>query len=267
VWLHLLNLIRNSWHLFLAGQGTTGLGFLSPFAVAVLSGVIVAVVIWKRSGLPAMKGHWKKNVAHVLLGAIGGVILWYGTIFSWIVVKVIYQDHMDLIAENQRLREAKPSDKRPLEIISLSSIGEIAIENNGSDSIFVKDFLINVRQPKSSMSHQLNLEIEPGAIGKKEIREELGNVTTIPDLAKTWPEHYEKAVTLYQACGLKLVFFSSSDTEFQQIKRYYSGQGRTLVFDDILITLHYLVKGSHETKTQQFSGVIIIMVNSKCLPS
>jgi hypothetical protein len=58
-----------------------------------------------------MKEHWKKDVALVLLAALGGVILWYGLIFSWTVVKVVYQDHIRIVAENQRFREAKPSEK------------------------------------------------------------------------------------------------------------------------------------------------------------
>jgi hypothetical protein len=123
---------------------------------------------------------------------------------------------------------------------------------------------MNVRESKSSTSYQLGLDIEPGTIGQKQLEEGLLNIRTIPGLAKTWAEHYEKAVTLYQACGLDLVYFSPSDTGFQQVKKYYSEHGQTLVFADALGMLHYRIKGSHETKSQNISAVVIIMVDPEC---
>src|SRR5260370_31611944 len=63
--MHLANLLNQSRAVFLAGQGTTGLGFISQFVVSSLSGIFLAVLILYLRGKRAMLDEWKRNIVFV----------------------------------------------------------------------------------------------------------------------------------------------------------------------------------------------------------
>ena len=105
MWPDFEHLLSHSWSTFLAGQGTTSSGFLSPYLVALGSGIIVALAIFLLHGRQAMREHWKKNVLIVLCAAIGGNIIVYGPLFGWSVIKTIYQDQVSLVSANTTLQK------------------------------------------------------------------------------------------------------------------------------------------------------------------
>jgi hypothetical protein len=118
---HFFNLVSQVWHSFLAGQGTTGLGFFSPILVTALSGTVAAAIILALRGKAAVVANWKQNVAIVFVAAVVGNLLWYGPILGWDVIKTVYDDHKSLVeanltlkAENVKLRKMSLPTPEPL---------------------------------------------------------------------------------------------------------------------------------------------------------
>jgi len=103
MWHHFTNLLWRSWHLFLSGQGTTGLGFISASAVAAISGLIAALIILVSHGKDALKQHVKQNVVIVAVAALAGNFVWYGAILGWDVIRTVYDDHQELVEANRGL--------------------------------------------------------------------------------------------------------------------------------------------------------------------
>ena len=153
----------------------------------------------------------------------------------------------------------------PLEIVAFNSRHDIEISNNGNRSIFVVDLLLEVSTPKASKSYGLGFEIAPGKVHKEPIKEIFHqDVLSVDKLADTWKEHYEKALSLYQACGLDLVYYAQSDPSFRQMVDFYSKNGGSITFDDVSGFLHYRVQGEAETKTQRVPIVVTTMKAASC---
>jgi hypothetical protein len=103
MWPHFLNLLSRSWQRFLAGQGTTGLGFVSPYTVPVISAVCAGALLLLVRGKAAMIAHWRQNLGIVALAAAVANLLWYGPLIGRALVQVVYDDHASLVEQNQTL--------------------------------------------------------------------------------------------------------------------------------------------------------------------
>lgn len=103
--LHLWNLFARARVSFLVGQGTTAIGFVSPYSVGALSSIItVLLMLWLR-GRQAVFEHVVKNVSTALCAALIGNLAWYGSLFAWSVAKTIYEDHITSVTSNSELRK------------------------------------------------------------------------------------------------------------------------------------------------------------------
>jgi hypothetical protein len=100
MWTHFVNLLGKSWHLFLVGQGTTALGFWSPYSIGGLSALVAGVAVLALRGIEAMKQHWKQTLGIVFGAAVAANLIWYGPIFGWDLIKTVYGDHQFLVASN-----------------------------------------------------------------------------------------------------------------------------------------------------------------------
>jgi hypothetical protein len=98
MWLHFINLLHRSWHLFLIGQGTTALGFMSPYIVSFFAVIVAGLLVLHVRGKSAMIQHWKQSLGIVFGAALIGNVLWFGSIFSWDLVKTVYEDHDALVS-------------------------------------------------------------------------------------------------------------------------------------------------------------------------
>lgn len=113
MWHHFTTLLWRSWHLFLAGQGTTGLGFVSTSAVTAISGLIAALIILASRGKDALKQHIKQNVVIVAVAALAGNLFWYGAILGWDVIRTVYDDHQRLVGAIGGLTQENETLKNP----------------------------------------------------------------------------------------------------------------------------------------------------------
>ncbi|MBB6144218.1 hypothetical protein HNQ77_002170 [Silvibacterium bohemicum] len=112
MWASFLRLLRQSWQIFLNGQGTTALGFASTWIVAAVSGLIVTGFIFRIRGKAEMMRHWKQNVIIVFAGAIGGNIVWYVPIFACGIVRTVYTDHQQSVTTIERLQGFAVNESR-----------------------------------------------------------------------------------------------------------------------------------------------------------
>jgi hypothetical protein len=100
---HLLNLIRHTWEHFVAGLGTTTLGFIVAASIPILIVLVTLLAILKSQGLTAALEHWNSNVRKT--GKFAGSVtltVWLG-LFTWNMVWTIYDDHEQLVSENDKL--------------------------------------------------------------------------------------------------------------------------------------------------------------------
>jgi hypothetical protein len=114
MWHHYTNLLWRSWRFFLAGQGTTGLGFISTSAVTAICALIAALIILASRGKDALKQHLKQNVVIVTVAALAGNLFWYGTILGWDVIRTVYDDHQGLVEANGRLAKENERLRNPI---------------------------------------------------------------------------------------------------------------------------------------------------------
>jgi len=101
---HLGRLFLRAWKDFLAHIGSTGPGFISPVIVSILGVVGTLLCIRFLLGKEAMLKHWWENTAITALVTIVVLLAVYGPQFAWKFVKVIYDDHERLVAENKDLK-------------------------------------------------------------------------------------------------------------------------------------------------------------------
>jgi hypothetical protein len=99
--------------MFLAGQGTTGLGFVSTSAVSIISAFIAATFILAFRGKDTLKQHLKQNVLIVATAALVGNLFWYGAILGWDVIRTVYNDHQGLVEANGLLTKENDRLKSP----------------------------------------------------------------------------------------------------------------------------------------------------------
>jgi len=110
MWPHFLNLLARSWRLFLVWMGTTGLGFLTPVVVFLLTVVVTLLVIAAQRGTDAMKDHWKETAALTVGATLCVMLLVYGPIFGWSVIRTVYSDHENLASRvTQLTNSARPA--------------------------------------------------------------------------------------------------------------------------------------------------------------
>jgi hypothetical protein len=103
MWHHFVNLMGHSWDSFLRAMGTTGLGFITPVLVFALTIIVTLFVIYFREGRDAMRQHWKETAAITATVTLGVMLLVYGPILFWNVVKTTYDDHESLVEKNKEL--------------------------------------------------------------------------------------------------------------------------------------------------------------------
>jgi hypothetical protein len=102
---HFANLLSQSKQYFLhVAMGTTGLGFLAPLLIFLLTSIATLAVIAVVEGKDAMITHWKKNAAIATIVPLVIMFIVYGFIFGWSVVNVVYQGHQSLVEANAGLR-------------------------------------------------------------------------------------------------------------------------------------------------------------------
>ena len=63
-----------------------------------------------------MRAHWKENAALTTVVTLAVMIVFYGPIFGWNVIKTVYNDHQDLVTANRSMVDPKSRDE---EIVAL----------------------------------------------------------------------------------------------------------------------------------------------------
>jgi hypothetical protein len=105
--LHMANVLRHSVTRLLGSQGTTGLGFLTPFVVSVLSALATAVLLFALKGWGSVLEHFGQNLGIILAGTLIGNVLWFSPIFMWSLVKTVEADHQAQGQFVQKYKSAK----------------------------------------------------------------------------------------------------------------------------------------------------------------
>jgi hypothetical protein len=113
--LHIANLLGHSASRFLGAQGTTGLGFLTPFTVGGLSALATAVLLFALRGCSAVRQHLGQNVLVVLAGTITGNVLWFCPVFAWSLVKTVEADHQAQVELNKNNKSTTATLEAELE--------------------------------------------------------------------------------------------------------------------------------------------------------
>jgi len=104
---HFLHLLAASWHLFREALGTTTLGFIAPLIVSVGSIVITLYWVLREHGKEAMIKRWREDAWIALRVTAIVTTLVYGPIWFYDgLIKGVYEDHMGLVQENQKLLHA-----------------------------------------------------------------------------------------------------------------------------------------------------------------
>ena len=103
MWPHFVSLLSRSWASFLHAMGTTGLGFFTPVLVFALTVILTLVVIFLRDGKEKMKEHWQETAAIASIATVAVMLIVYGPIFAWNIVKTVYVDHQDLVNKDKEL--------------------------------------------------------------------------------------------------------------------------------------------------------------------
>jgi hypothetical protein len=78
---------------------------MSPFVVSLVSVIVAGLLLLVVRGKSAMIQHWKQNLTIVVGAVVIGNLLWFGSIFSWDVLKTVFDDHQFLVQSNTSLRE------------------------------------------------------------------------------------------------------------------------------------------------------------------
>jgi hypothetical protein len=107
MWPHFSNLIHRSWQLFLTGQGTTNLGFISVYTIPFYSAIIAGFFILVLRGKSEMIAHGKRSVGLLFGAAVMGNVLWFGPILSWELIKTTYNDHAQLVERVGRMNSER----------------------------------------------------------------------------------------------------------------------------------------------------------------
>jgi hypothetical protein len=108
--------------------------------------------------------------------------------------------------------------KNPLEIVAFNSSNEISIANNGSIPVYVIGLTVETEVPKEAKYFGIGLDIASGKIEKFHVGDGMPKVKALHRFGTTWDEYYQKALTLYQSCGIQLTFFSPTDQGFLELK-------------------------------------------------
>jgi hypothetical protein len=97
-------LLGNSWRDFISSLGSTTLGFLVPFIVLPLVGLLLALfVTLVREGPRGIMTHLQKTFAFAAIAAVFGEVIVYLAIFGGSMVRANYQDHRTLSDQNRSL--------------------------------------------------------------------------------------------------------------------------------------------------------------------
>jgi hypothetical protein len=104
MWPHFINLFHRSSESFLVALGTTGLGWWVQGIIWFFATEIATyLVVWFLRGKDAMKARAGENFRIGFYAWLVVMVCVYTPIFGWNVVKVIYNDHSNLVAENRHL--------------------------------------------------------------------------------------------------------------------------------------------------------------------
>lgn len=100
-----MNLLGHARDAFLHAEGTSGLGWVGDKIVVPLCAFVLAlVVLLIIRGRQSVKDHVGKTVSIALAASFGVFIIWHGAIFSWSIVRTVYDDHQTYIGANRDLK-------------------------------------------------------------------------------------------------------------------------------------------------------------------
>jgi hypothetical protein len=101
----LFHLFAHSWRSFLFSIGTTGPGFVSPLLISLLGVIAALLCIGYLRGKDAMLRDWRENTAITALVTLTVLLVVYGPQFAWVFVRVVHEDHKNLVHSNQTLKQ------------------------------------------------------------------------------------------------------------------------------------------------------------------
>ncbi len=122
---HAVNLLGRSGHAFIESLGTTTLGFFAQPLVSLLIVVItLGIIFGRRGGIVGVKTHVRESITTTLVVGVTALLLVYGAIFGWSVIKTIYIDHMSLVAAtaSRRVTSVLSPDDARLAIVNIGPI-------------------------------------------------------------------------------------------------------------------------------------------------
>jgi hypothetical protein len=169
------DLICRICHNFLAGQGTTFLGFISNWTPSILSAIFTVSFIFWKQGWKAVIEHLRRSVLLVFAAAIAGNVIWFSAILVWTAIKTIYQEHEKAQAKIIYLKDqvSELQTKSPYE---KSFVGSFAFTNTvGAFSNLSRDTQI---QPNEHSECQIKITSPPenkqAALGLRSIAGTMG---------------------------------------------------------------------------------------------
>jgi hypothetical protein len=136
-------------------MGTTGLGFFTPFVVFMLTvGATLVFILWAQ-GKDAMRLHWRQTAAVTSAVTLSVMLVVYGPIFLWNVVKTVYGDHGNLVLQNSGLKEQ--NDKLAIKNGEVDSKNkQLEDENKTLKGKGGKERIVKVEGPCKLTAEQIN---------------------------------------------------------------------------------------------------------------
>jgi hypothetical protein len=166
MWHHFVNLLYQSVGAFLSALGTTLLGWLVQGII--WFGAIEAatyLLVWRLRGKAAMKDRFAENFKTGFYAWSIVMVVIYGTIFGWQVIKAVYDDHQNLAAQVQGLRNApkptcptcpQPGDQRLKILTRYYAMKDNATVNEKSGRVMLIEGLTN--KPITPVDVNLNCD-------------------------------------------------------------------------------------------------------------
>ena len=102
MWHHFANLFWRAFHAMVSSQGQTTLGWLTPYILGTLAfGVAVLLQLRSKEKLVT---HIRGKITLALGAAVIANVIFYGFLWSWNFVRLIYEDHIECAEANAQLR-------------------------------------------------------------------------------------------------------------------------------------------------------------------
>src|SRR5450432_345165 len=100
---HFVNLFCRAFHAMVSSQGQTTLGWLTPYILGLLAfGVAVLLQLRSKEKLVT---HIRGKITLALGAAVIANVVFYGFLWSWNVVRLIYEDHTYFVTNNEQLKD------------------------------------------------------------------------------------------------------------------------------------------------------------------